>query len=96
MRGRTIAGWMWLMVLVIASVPIAAQQDDVPILRPKKPQPKRAVATLLVMCDLACNWKLDGEAKGHINAGDSAKVMVQPSQHLVGAATEDTLDQSQG
>jgi len=95
MRGRAMAGWMWLMVLVVAAVPAVAQQDDVPILRPKKPQPKPAVATLLVMCDLACNWKLDGETKGHIDAGDSAKVRVQPSQHLVVAVTEDDLDQAQ-
>jgi hypothetical protein len=83
------------MVLAVAAVQVVAQQDDVPILRPKKPQPKPAVATLLVMCDLACNWKLDGEAKGHIDAGDSAKVKVQLSQHLVVAVTEDDLDQAQ-
>ena len=41
MRGRTIAGWMWLIVLVVVSVPAVAQQNDVPILRPKKPQPKK-------------------------------------------------------
>ncbi|MGA2674796.1 MAG: hypothetical protein ABSE99_16385 [Terracidiphilus sp.] len=68
-----------------------AQQDEGPILRPK-PQPKPAGATLLVMCDLACNWKLDGEAKGRIEAGGSAKARVELGQHVVAAATEDALD----
>jgi hypothetical protein len=95
MWGNTMVGWVWLVVLAVAVVPVKAQQDDVPILRPKKPQPKPAVATLMIVCDLACNWKLDGEAKGHIDAGDSAKVSVQPSQHLVLAVSEDNLDQAQ-
>lgn len=95
MRARTLAELTWLMVLAVAAVQVVAQQDDVPILRPKKPQPKPTVATMLVMCDLACNWKLDGEAKGHIDAGDSATVRVHPSQHLVVAVTEDGLDQAQ-
>ena len=49
--------------------------------------------TLLVMCDLACDWKLDGESKGHINAGKGAKVNVEPGQHMVEATTEDGADQ---
>jgi vacuolar-type H+-ATPase subunit H len=61
-----------------------------------KPQHKPATsATLLVTCDLACNWKLDGEAKGRIEAGGSAKTKVEPGQHLVVAATEDGADQVQ-
>jgi hypothetical protein len=47
------------------------------------------------MCDLACNWKLDGEAKGGIDAGGSAKASVQFGQHLVAAVTKDGLDQTQ-
>jgi hypothetical protein len=56
---------------------------------------KPAEATLLVMCDLACNWKLDGVAKGRIEAGGSARVTVGLGQHLVAAATEDGADQGQ-
>ena len=92
MRGRTMAGWMWLMVLVVAAVQVVAQQDDVPILRPRKPPAKPAATTLLVMCDLACNWKLDGEAKGRIDAGGSAKAKVEFGQHEVVGTTEDGLD----
>jgi hypothetical protein len=82
-------------VLTVAALAALAQQDEGPILRPK-PQPKPAAsATLLVICDLACNWKLDGEAKGRIEAGDSAKAKVVPGQHMVVAATEDDADQVQ-
>jgi hypothetical protein len=45
------------------------------------------------MCDLGCNWKLDGEVKGHINAGGGAKVKVESGQHMVEATTEDGVDQ---
>ena len=70
----------------------AAAQDEGPILKPKpKPKPV-AAATLLVMCDLACNWKLDGESRGRIDAGGSAKARVEIGQHVVVAITEDALD----
>jgi len=69
---------------------ILAQQDEVPILKPK-PKPATA-ATLLVMCDLACNWKLDGEIKGRIDAGGSAKAKVELGQHALVAVTDDGLD----
>jgi hypothetical protein len=72
-----------------------AQQDEGPILRPKKPPAKPADATLLVMCDLACNWRLDGEAKGHIEAGRSAKAKVELGQHIVLAVTEDGADKAE-
>jgi TPR repeat protein len=44
------------------------------------------------MCDLACNWKLDGEAKGRIDAGKSAKARIELGQHEVVGATDDGLD----
>jgi hypothetical protein len=55
---------------------------------------KPAGATLLVMCDLACDWKLDGEAKGLIDAGGSAKAKVEFGQHLVIATTEEVPTRS--
>jgi hypothetical protein len=95
MRGRKIAVWAMAAVMMAAAFPALAQQDEGPTLHPK-PQPKAAAsATLLVMCDLACNWKLDGEAKGRIEAGGSAKVKVETGQHMVVAATEDGADQVQ-
>jgi hypothetical protein len=46
----------------------------------------------LVMCDLACNWKLDGDTKGHIDAGSSVKIKVDFGQHIIVATTEDDAD----
>jgi hypothetical protein len=74
------------------ALPALAQQDDVPILHPKNQTTKPASATLLVTCDLACNWTLDGEAKGRIDAGGSIKAKVELGQHVVVATTEDSLD----
>jgi serine/threonine protein kinase len=56
------------------------------------PNPNTNAATLLVMCDLACNWKLDGVMMGQINSGGSYKKVVVPGQHQVVAATEDGVD----
>ena len=91
-RGRAALAAM-ITVFALGLGLTVAQQEEGPILRPKKPAEKPAGATLLVMCDLACNWKLDGEAKGHIDAGGMAKVKVVPGQHVVVGATEDGLDQ---
>jgi TPR repeat protein len=74
--------------MVTMAAQMMGQQGEGPILHPKKPAP----ATLLVMCDLACNWKLDGEAKGHMDAGGSAKAKVELGQHALVAVTVDGLD----
>ena len=60
----------------------------------QKPKPV-AAATLLVRCDIACNWKLDNQAMGHINAGASSKATVGLGQHTVAAETEDGADHVQ-
>jgi hypothetical protein len=79
--------------ITVAAMTAGAQQDEGPILRPKpKPAAKPAGATLLVLCDLACNWKLDGVAKGRIEAGGSAKASVVLGQHVISAATDDAFD----
>jgi hypothetical protein len=71
------------------------QQDEGPILRPKTSPAKPAAPTLLVSCDLACNWTLDDTDKGHIDAGASVKAKVTAGQHTVAAETEDALDKAE-
>jgi tetratricopeptide (TPR) repeat protein len=79
--------------MVVAAALGLAQQDDGPILRPKaKPAAKPAAATLLVICDQACNWKLDGKAQGRVAADDPVTVPVSLGQHLVAAVSEDGSD----
>jgi hypothetical protein len=95
MRVKKFAVWWLAAVIAAASVPAFAIQDDAPLVHPKQSPPKPAGATLLVLCDLACNWKLDGIAKGGIESGASVKVKVEPGQHVVAAATEDALDKIQ-
>lgn len=95
MNRRIFVGWALAVALAITAPSALAQQDEGPILRPKSASAKTVDATLLVNCDLSCNWKLDGEAKGSIEAGGSAKTKVEPGQHLVVAMTVDGMDQVQ-
>jgi hypothetical protein len=95
MKKRKFVGWALATALTIAALSALAQQDEGPILHPKSATVKSAGATLLVICDLSCNWTLDGEAKGSIEAGGSAKAKVEPGQHLVVAMTADGMDQVQ-
>jgi hypothetical protein len=96
MRGKTTAVWAMAAALMVAALPALAQQDEGPILRPKpQPVPAAESTMLLVICDLACDWKLDGEAQGRIEAGGSAKAKVEAGQHIVVAATVDGLDKVQ-
>lgn len=64
MPKRGISGWVVALVIGLASVLGMAQQDEGPVLKPNKPAMRPTSATLLVMCDLACNWKLGGDTKG--------------------------------
>jgi hypothetical protein len=57
------------------------------------PNPTPNAATLLVLCDLACNWKLDGKALGRLAAGDSVTAPLSLGQHVVDATTLDGLDE---
>ena len=92
MRKQSLVGWSLVAILTIGLLPVLAQQDDVPILRPRIQTTKTVVATLLVICDLTCNWKLDGVMRGSIAAGEVAKTPLQLGKHLVGASTQDGLD----
>jgi hypothetical protein len=79
--------------LLTSGAAVRAQQDaDVTVVIKAKSKPA-VLPTLLVMCDLACNWKLDGNIKGRINAGGAAKVKAESGEHLVEATTEDGVDQ---
>jgi TPR repeat protein len=95
MKKRKFVRWALAAALTIRALSALAQQDEGPILRPKSATVKTVGATLLVICDLSCNWKLDGEAKGSIKAGGAAKTKVEPGQHLVVAMTVDGMDQVQ-
>jgi cytochrome c6 len=90
---RSFHRWKLTAIMTALLLSAAAQQDEGPILKPKKRPAKPASSTLLVFCDLACDWNLDGVAKGRIEAGASAREKVDPGQHLVVAATEDGVDQ---
>jgi hypothetical protein len=89
---RTILA-MVIAVLALGVGMAYAQQDEGPILRPKTAKP--ALSTLLVSCDLACNWTLDGEAKGRIDAGATVKEKVSAGQHTLTAETEDAQDKAE-
>jgi peptidylprolyl isomerase len=91
-KGWLPASLVWAGLAMSTAV---AQQDDGPVLRPKanpKPAVRTAGATLLVLCDLACNWKLDGRPQGRITPGNPVIAPVSLGQHLVDAATADGLD----
>jgi hypothetical protein len=92
MRKRRTTAWILALLIGAAALPALSQQDEGPILRPKKPIAKPTGATLLMMCDLTCDWKLDGTPMGRINAGGSAKAKVELGQHMVVATTEDAFD----
>lgn len=70
-----------------------AQQDGDMTVIIKTKSKANALPTLLVMCDMICNWKLDGEAKGRIDEGGSVKIKVEAGEHMVEADTEDGVDQ---
>jgi hypothetical protein len=84
-------------------IPVACAQDE-PAPQPKAaPRPtgqvsksKRkatsAQAAVVVLCDLDCIWKLDGEDRGKILANDSAKARIDLGEHVVRVTTTDGKD----
>ena len=93
LRGKIPFTLLVSIALPASGAAVRAQQDgDVTVIIKAKSKPA-VLPTLMVMCDLVCHWKLDGEVKGRIDAGGSTKVKVEPGQHMVEAATEDGVDQ---
>lgn len=90
----------------ISAALIFANAQDAPIPKPKtkaNPAPQsqapKAVTsergpTLRVVCDIACNWNLDGGvAKGDLMAGSSTSVKIGFGQHIVIATAANHQDQ---
>jgi Protein of unknown function (DUF1566) len=101
-----LAFWVALLVSTAASSVYGLPQD-VPPPKPKpktedsvpktpaqaSPSSRVSVAaTLLVTCDVACNWKLDGEAKGEIEADGASKSRTELGQHTITAIAKDSPD----
>jgi hypothetical protein len=87
-----VQAWTLIAVLIVSVEAGLAYQDDGPILKPKRSPAPAAGATLLVICDLTCNWKLDGDDMEGLAAGTTKKVAVSIGQHLLNAYTQDGLD----
>ncbi len=71
MRYSKASGWALVAFMFVAVSQITAEQSQAPILRPRPTK-----ATILVKCDLACNWKLDGKSEGTIALNDSKIVSI--------------------
>ena len=56
----------------------------------------RGEPALLVTADLRCNWSLDGEPKGQMEAGQTVRVPVGLGKHIIEAVTPDELDHWRG
>ena len=82
--------WALAAFMAVVALQLMAQQDQGPVLRPQRQIPKSENATLLVQCDMACNWELDGQAMGLIAAGGMAKTKVELGQHLIGGLSPDS------
>jgi hypothetical protein len=102
-----VSGAVRYLFLAIACMPLLAQDLPVPKAKtkPASPAPKTtkissptqapSTGTLLVTCDLDCNWKLDGKAKGSLVADDSATETLPLGQHVVVATSMDSKDRSE-
>jgi len=86
-------GWLLALLIGVTVLPALSQQEEGPILLPKPKPVAKPVATLLVMCDLACNWKLDGKPLGRFAAGDSVTAPLSMGPHIIDATTLDGLDE---
>jgi peptidylprolyl isomerase len=87
MRMKTLAGFAVAAALAVEVGQGIGQQGEAKA----KPE-SAAAATVLVTCDLACNWRLDGKAHGSIAAGDSTTASLSLGQHLLVATTLDGRD----
>ncbi len=92
LRNPSVLSLLVTTLLTTGTAARAQQGGDVTVIIKPNAKPA-ALPTLFVMCDMVCNWKLDGEPKGQIDAGRGAKVKVEPGQHMVEATTEDGVDQ---
>ena len=81
--------------LVAGVVALCGHAQDGPVYKPHqqpaKPKPT-ASSTLLVSCDLACEWTLDGKPQSAIAANTTVSIAVPRTDHLLIVSTTDGLD----
>ena len=90
MRGFVTARYP-LAVWFAASILLTAQRA--PHFAARKPAPRGKTTVLSVSCDTECTWTLDGTDENPIAAGGTARLSVEPGQHLLVATTADGQDQ---
>ena len=83
-KANTVA---WVLGLTLAAVTQPAWTQQKPS---SKPNP-----AVQVSCDLACNWQLDGQAMGSLDAGESKTAPAAAGQHRFAAVTTDGLDKAE-
>jgi hypothetical protein len=89
-------------LIALCAVVFAQSSDGPPVIQPhrssaqrtqQKAAPSPAPASILVVaCDLACTWSLDGKPQERIEAGGMASVRAFPGDHIVTATSSDGLD----
>jgi TonB family protein len=92
MFGKASSGWALVTLFGFAAMPLCSLQSQAHRPAPK-PASHAADNVLVVFCDLPCNWSLDDDDKGKIDAQGTVKVRVPLGEHLVTAATEDGKDE---
>jgi TonB family protein len=90
MREYISVRYLFAAVLAASLAPSAQQTPHAPA---RRPQPRAKATVLVVSCDTSCNWTLDGEDEHPIPAGGTARLKVEPGQHVLVATTDDGKDQ---
>ena len=76
---------------------LLGQANDGPVLLPHKqtapkPPSKPASSTLLVSCDMACKWSLDGKSQPELALAGIGTVVVDRAPHLLVVTSTDEMD----
>lgn len=86
MRRRWL-GWWMAAVLALGAAVNAPGQNEAPL-----PKLKPTSGTVLVVCDVACNWTLDGKTMGSLDGGEYKKAPVSLGHHVIGAVANGSAD----
>jgi preprotein translocase subunit SecG len=92
---KIVAFLVIVFLAVISVIIVLSRASQTPAESSQQQQKPPSLPTLLVSCDLSCDWTLDGNQQGHIEENQTTVISLPLGRHLIVANSTDGIAHSE-